>query len=86
MTNAQNVILKYINTKFEKDILSIKMIDDTTVKITDKNRVTMILTVNIFCDIIEADTKKILAISDLPHGLDKISTNAIPTSWTTAPY
>lgn len=47
---------------------------------------TMRFLMNLFGDVMEADTQKIIAGSDLTHDLRRISTTARPQSWTTLPF
>lgn len=39
------------------------------------------LAMNIYCDIMREDTRKIIAVSDLPHDLSSIGYK-LPKSWT----
>ena len=43
------------------------------------------LTIDLYCNIIDATTGKVIALSNLPQTLDKLPINAEPTSWTKKP-
>lgn len=78
MTNLQSDILQYLSIQFKG--CHYDLIGDDKVKVTDRNGESMTFTCNLYGDIMDADTKEILAVSDLPHDLDKIGTKR-PTKW-----
>ena len=80
MTIAQEDIARYIRTQLA-DGYHIATENESIIKLTRKNGQTLHLTCNIFGDIMDADTKKIIARSNLPHNLDKLSYYARPTEW-----
>ncbi len=84
MTEAQRMIVKYINENFLKGSVQVELKGSVEVKITDHNGEHMVLTVNLFCDIMDAATKKIIAVSNVPHDLDELirCPSKLPTSWT----
>ncbi len=85
MTRAQSDIKRYIETQFAGGY-QLTPIGDYTLELEDMTGDTMRFSMNLFGDIIDADTKQILAESDLPHDLCRISTTARPQEWTTLPY
>lgn len=85
MTNVQIILKNWIKKNFELEFISVSFPTDGTAMITDKCGETMIITMNLFCDIMDADTKKILAKSNLPHDILKIGYQ-LPTNWTEIPY
>lgn len=64
MTRAQEMIINYINQQFVPGSVEIIPIGESHVKITDKNKESLTFTVNIFGDIIDADTNNVVAKSD----------------------
>lgn len=81
MTRAQIILRKYIKKNFADGAVTITDIGDDKVRITDHTGESMTLTMNIYCDIMDADTKKIHAVSDLPHDLRHIGVQ-LPNDWT----
>lgn len=69
MTRVQNMIVNYINQQFVPGSVIIIPVDESHVKITDKNKESLTFTVNIFGDIIDADTNKIIAEAKAAHTL-----------------
>ena len=80
MTRAQEAIKKYIYTNFHPDGVQLFPVDRDKVKLTDSAGESMVLTMNIFGDIMDAETKQIYAVSDLPHDLERIG-RQLPQSW-----
>lgn len=85
MTRAQNDIKRYIETQFAGGY-QLTPIGDSVLELTDMTGETMRFACNVYGDIMDADTKQIIAESDLPHDLCRISTTARPQEWTTLPY
>lgn len=85
MTRVHKILQKWIEKNFVPTAVKLSYPSDDRVTITDRLGVSMTVTLNIYCDVMEVDTKKLLAVSDLPHDLDKIG-NALPTGWTEIPY
>ncbi len=84
MTKTQELILRYLNTQnFEG---STKAVGDYIVEVTDQSGTVKRLTMNLFCDIMDADTQEVVAESDAPHSMDKLARNLyqVPKSWTAA--
>lgn len=81
MTIAQQSIQKYILKNFHASGVALLPVGKDCVKVTDVNGESMTLTMNLFRDIMDADTKSIYAISDLPHEVDKVGFQ-MPRSWT----
>ena len=81
MTVEQKTILRYIEKNVLPSSISTVTVGNDKVKVIDSTGESMTLTMNIFCDIIDADTKLICAISDLPHDIYKIG-NQLPGDWT----
>ena len=79
MTPAQQDITRYLRGQFEG--VKLEPIREAIVRMTDKGGTTKDYTANIYGDIMDAETKEIVAISDLPHTLDALPITARPTSW-----
>lgn len=84
MTIAQSDIARYIRTQFAGSY-HLDTIGDSRIKLTDKTGNTMTFGINIFGDIMDADTRKIIAVSDLPHNLDLLPLYARPKTWENQP-
>lgn len=80
MTGMQESIREYIYKNFHPDTVVLSMEGEECIKVTDGSGESMTLTMNLFGDIMDADTKSIYAISDLPHDPDKIG-NQMPQNW-----
>jgi len=80
MTTAQKLIKKYIYINFHPDSVLLFPIDKDKVKLIDSEGASMTLTLNVFGDIMDAETKQIYAVSDLPHDLERIG-QQLPESW-----
>lgn len=87
MTEAQRMIFKYIDENFILGSVRIELRGSTEVKITDRNKDHMILAINLYCDIMDAETNKIIAVSDITHNLDDVIRNPfkLPTKWMNLP-
>lgn len=83
MTVGQEDILKFIATHYRGATATIT--GSATVKATTQNGKEMYFTMNIYEDILDATTMEVVAVSDLPHDLDKIRLYARPGSWTLNP-
>lgn len=83
MTVAQEAIKKYLRTQFGPYVSFIPEGVDrvTVVAVVDGNFIRKTFTTNLFMDIMDAQTKKIVAVSDLPHDLLHLSINSVPGSW-----
>ncbi|MGN0141525.1 MAG: hypothetical protein ACI4AD_04805 [Roseburia sp.] len=77
--------MAYIDTQFMPGSIRKSLVDDYGVKITDKTGESMVFTMNLYGDIMDADTGKILARSNLSHDSMKLD-NKMPTSWKPAEY
>lgn len=80
MTRAQEVIKKYIYMNFHRDSVLLFPVDQDKIKLIDREGTSMTLTLNLYGDIMDADTRKIYAVSDLPHDLNRIGLQ-MPQSW-----
>lgn len=82
MTRAQEAIKRYLQTQFT----AVRYTPEGTdrVRVTDYTGKSMVFSMNIFCDILDARTKQVIAESDLPHDLSKIGTT-MPKSWKNLP-
>lgn len=80
MTKAQESIRKYVYTNFHSDSVQLFPVGRDKVKLIDSEGESMILTLNIYGDIMDAETKQIYAVSDLPHDLERIG-QQLPQSW-----
>lgn len=81
MTRAQECIFSYIRKNFVMESISLALIGRDKVEVTDQKGDHMTLTTNLYGDIMDADSGKIYAISNLPHELEKIGLE-VPTDWT----
>jgi len=84
MTNAKKLIMKYVNKNFVSESVRIDFLNDECVKVTDQTGDELKLTVNLFGDIIDADTRKIYAIGNASHNLAALMLDPtqMPTDWT----
>ncbi len=80
MTIAQKDISRYIRTQFAGRY-STSPEGESVIRLIDKTGRILRFTCNIFGDIMDADTRKIIAKSNLVHNLDKLSVYARPTRW-----
>lgn len=83
MTEKQERIWIYLNERFEAGGVDLMLIGTEKVKVTDKFGNSMTLEANQYGDIIDTDSGRKIAISDLPH--DQMGIGKIPTSWTDLP-
>lgn len=83
MTVGQEDLLKFITTYYKG--VTATIIGNPTVKVTTQDGKEMFFTMNIYEDILDATTNEVVAVSDLPHDLDKIRLYARPGSWTPNP-
>lgn len=83
-TVAQQDIERYIQTQFAGGY-HLKEIGDFIIELEDFRGDTMRFTMNLFGDIMDADTKQIIAISNLPHTLGRLAISDRPTSWENQP-
>ncbi|NCC43880.1 MAG: hypothetical protein EOM18_09935 [Clostridia bacterium] len=58
-----------------------KDIGEDKVLLTDRTGASMTLTMNLYCDVMDAETRQIYAVSNLPHDLALVG-NQLPTKWT----
>ena len=88
MTKSQEWICNYIKTQFMPGSIEISLIGDVDVSITDCQSEQLVFTVNLFGDIMDKETRKVIAVSDIPHDLDELLKNpeAEPTSWMSLPF
>lgn len=83
MNKAQIILNKWIRENFKE--VAVEFETASTAKIIDKYNDTMTITLNLYGDILEVGTNKLLAISDLPHDIESVG-NMIPQSWRGVPY
>lgn len=86
MTRIQEIILAYAKTQWDMAGITVHLEGDSMVVITDFTGDKLELTTNLYGDIMDASTKKILAASNLPHDIRKLNPEDMPTSWLTYPY
>ena len=72
MTNVQICIREYIYQVFKPSSVNLIPSGEDKIKVINSQGKDMTLTMNIFGDIMDADTKQIYAVSDLPHDMNKI--------------
>lgn len=80
MTIVQEAIKKYIYINFHPNSVLLFPLDHDRIKVIDSEGESMTLTMNLFGDIMDADTKQIYAVSDLPHDMNRIGSQ-LPESW-----
>lgn len=80
MTVAHRVLYKYVKENFAQGYFSIQYIDPDKVRIQDRKGESITLTLNLYCDILDAETNEIYAVSDLPHDLTHVGLKT-PGSW-----
>ena len=80
MTIAQSLIVKYINKNFVPGSVRICLMDDDIVKITDVHGAALSFTINLYGDILEAETKKLVAVGNVDHNLATLGIK-LPTDW-----
>lgn len=81
MTIAQADILRYLQIHFSG--CRYELVGNDEVNVIDQTGGIRRFTCNIYSDIMDADTRKIVAVSDVPHNLDKVYTQR-PREWTSA--
>lgn len=81
MTDVQESIKKYIDANFYPGSVEMALIGEDKIKVTDAEGSNMTLTLNLYGDIMDADTESIYAVSDLPHYLPRCE-GVLPQSWT----
>lgn len=81
MTRTQESIMTYIRKNFFPWSIQCIPEGEDCVKIIDRTGESMRLTMNLFGDIIDADTNFMYAISNLPHDIEKIGSR-FPSDWT----
>lgn len=86
MTRVQEIILAYAKTQWDMAGIQVGLKGDDVVVVTDSNGDKLELTTNLYGDIIDVSSKKILAASNLPHDIRKFNPEDVPTSWLTYPY
>lgn len=86
MTTVQEIILTYVKTQWDMAGIQVGLKGYDVVVITDSTGDTLELTTNLYGDIIDVSSRKILAASNLPHDIRKFNPEDKPTSWLTYPY
>lgn len=86
MTRAQEIIVAYVETQWDMTGIQVGLKGYDVVVITDSTGDTLELTTNLYGDIIDVSSRKILAASNLPHDIRKLNQEDVPTSWLTYPY
>lgn len=79
MTKAQEWICRYLDTQFTGVKYEIR--GDAYVAVIDSKGAEMLFTMNIYADIMDANTKQIIAVSDCPHTIDTLTDSDEPTRW-----
>ena len=86
MTRVQEIIIAYVKTQWDMAGIQVHCQGDDVVIITDSTGDKLELTTNLYGDIIDVSSRKILAASNLPHDIRKLNPEDRPTSWLTYPY
>lgn len=84
MTKLQELLHRYIDNHFEKGTVSIQNVSPDKIRVRNCTGENMTLTMNLFCDVLDADTGQMYARSNLPHDLNRIGTR-LPTAWEELP-
>lgn len=79
-TQAQLLLRKYIGMHFYPSSITMENVDTDKVKVTDFKGQSILFTMNIYCDIMDAETKQIYAISNIPHDIENVN-SLLPTNW-----
>ena len=82
-TTAQKDLLKYVKTQFTG--VRVRPVGENGLEVIDGKGDTLTLSMNIYGDVMDADTKQIIAKSDLDHDLDRLPMNARPKAWENCP-
>lgn len=82
-SQAQKSILKYVKTQFKG--VRVRPMGNNMIEVSDNTGGVLNLSMNIYCDVCDIDTGKIIAFSDLPHDLDKLKPGALPKNWENNP-
>lgn len=80
MTNVQKSIQRYIDQMFIGEDVKTELVGNSQIKVAEEGGC-VTLTMNIYGDIMDVQTRKILAESDLPHDLMRIGYGEMPHSW-----
>ena len=83
MTIAQEDICRYLRT--QPSVVHMEPIRETVVRAWDQNGTTTDYTENLYGDIMNAETKEIIAISDLPKTMETLASRDRPTRWENRP-
>ena len=86
MTRVQEIIVAYVKTQWDMSEIKVKCQGDNILVITDSVGDKLELTTNLYGDIMDVSSRKILAASNLPHDIRKFKQGDMPTSWLTYPY
>lgn len=86
MTKSQEIIVAYVKTQWDMAGVQVGLKGDDVVIISDFTGDKLELTTNLYGDIIDVSSRKILAASNLPHDIRKFNPEDKPTSWLTYPY
>ena len=86
MTRVQEIIVAYVKTQWDMSEIKVKCQGDNILVITDSVGDKLELTTNLYGDIMDVSSRKILAASNLPHDIRKLKKGDVPTSWLTYPY
>lgn len=83
MTIGQSDVLRYIRTEFPG--AKTEEVGESVIRVTDQDGKKTDFSINIFGDILENlpdGSNRIIAVSDLPHNLDKLPIYARAKTWT----
>ena len=81
LTNGQKVIMQYIENYSGNLYTDPQPIGDSVIRVKEQNGTIKNLSCNVYCDIMDNDTKQISATSDLSHNLMTLG-EKLPTKWT----
>lgn len=81
MTRKQALIKKFIHRRFFIEDIDVLLVGKDKVRITDKSKRSITLSMNEYGDIIDAETGECHAVSNLPREQGILSREE-PSSWT----
>lgn len=78
MTRGQEAIMRYVSQNFVGGSIRMEAVVEDKVRVTNRTGEHMTLTMNLYCDILDADNGQLYAKSDLPHDILRIGTKMPP--------
>ncbi len=87
MSRVQTWVRRYVAQEFELGKVQLHDEGEHNVRVMDGSGESLLLTTNLYGDIMDARTKEIIAECDVPHDLDQLSRSPYrePQHWTNRP-